>query len=90
MDGDRVEGDIDGTRGKTDETALITLEEHQGEDVSGTEDQSNERSHQGATGHITELALGGTLEERSRRHQWADEEKRQPTRDEDVVEDQSH
>lgn len=79
MDCDRIEGDIDSARGQANKTTLITLEEYQCKDVTSAEDQCNERTHQGTAGNITELALGGTLEERGRRHQGADKEKSQPT-----------
>ena len=87
MDGDGVQSHIGSTGRQTDQATLISLEDDQGRDVARTEDQGDDTTQEGSTGNITQLALGGALEQRGGAHEGADEQEGQPARDKDIVKD---
>lgn len=88
MDGDGVQSHIGSTGRQADQATLVTLEDDQGRDVACTENQGDDTAQEGSTGNITQLTLGGALEQRSGAHEGADEQEGQPARDKDIVKDQ--
>ena len=89
MDRHGIQGHVEGAGEQTEDRVFKTTEVDEGKDVAGTQDQGNDGTDQGTLGHLTELHLGGTLENGGGGHQGADEENGQPARDEDIVQDEN-